>query len=72
MNYEDIKDLYDLADYLNQREIWPFGIESLCEERGWKYHNDPWDVASYNGELVTLNKSRKVYEVVPYEDGRNG
>lgn len=67
-NYDNIKDLYALADYLNEIGGWEAGIEDLCEERGWKYHDNMWDVASHNGELVTLSEVRDVYEVVPYEE----
>lgn len=64
---EMIKDLDGLADFLNQCEDWPNGIEDLCESKGWTYHDGAWDVASFDGELVTLKESN-VYEVVPYED----
>lgn len=72
MNIEDIVDLYDLANYLNECESWPDGIEGLCESKGWKYHRDPWSAASYDGKIVTINRKSKVYEVIPYKEEKDG
>lgn len=68
MNYDNIKTLDDLADFLNQCEDWPNGIEDLCADRGWTYHDGEWDVASFDGEIVTLKEVSNEYAVVPYEE----
>lgn len=80
MTKDNIKDLWDLAQYINELDEWDRDIEEICEAKGWKYYdNNPWYIASHNGwdvvfmddgsaDVVKVEDKWKTYDLVLDEE----
>ena len=63
---KEIKNMYDLADYINNNEEYPLDVEDIVTAAGWINATKDEDIAynPVNHEYITFTDSGKV-EVLP-------
>ena len=46
MRANEVKSLYQMADYINEREDWPIEAEEIIRANGWKLLDGEWDICT--------------------------
>ena len=46
MRKNEVKSLYQMAEYINEREDWPIEAEEIIRANGWKMLDGEWDICT--------------------------